>query len=77
MPKTRHRISGVIENDTPQHIIDHEVLGKHLEIIEDDDKALVPELVSLKHAEEIAAKSRQVDSDKNADDADNEDKDDD
>lgn len=62
MPRTRHRISGVEELDTPQHIIDHEHFGKYLELIEDDGtpvKNIVPELVSTKHAKEIAAASRQ------------------
>lgn len=66
MPKTRHRISGVIELDTPQHIIDHPVLGKPLELVGDDDKPLVPELVSVKHADDIAAKSRDIPATKTA-----------
>lgn len=62
MAKTRHRITGVIENNTPQHIIDHPVLGKYLEVIPDDveAKALVPELASKKHAERIATDSKRA-----------------
>lgn len=58
MPKTRHRISGVTEIDTPQHIIDHPVLGKYLEVVDDDAKDIVPELVAPKHAERIALDSK-------------------
>lgn len=63
MAKTRHRISGVVENDTPQHIIDHPVLGKYLEVFDDDAdvKPIAPELVSEKHAERVAAGSKQAD----------------
>lgn len=63
MAKTRHRISGRIENNTPQHIIDHPVLGKYLEVIDEaaEAKAIVPELVSAKHAERIATESKRTD----------------
>lgn len=62
MAKTRHRISGVIEIDTPQHIIDHPVLGKYLEVVEEKDKALEPALISRddSKAVEIAARSKQA-----------------
>lgn len=61
MPRTRNRLNGVIDSDTPQHIIDHEVLGKNLEIVGLDDKPLVPELASKKQAEKIAADSKRSD----------------
>lgn len=47
MPKTRNRRTGVIA-ETQQHIIDHEVLGADLELVDEDEKPLVPELISEK-----------------------------
>lgn len=61
MPKTRHRISGVIENDTPQHLIDHEWYGQFFELVGEDAKPIPAELVSTKHAERIAIDSKRAD----------------
>ncbi len=60
MPRTRNRISGVVSNDTPQREIDHPVLGKYLELIDENDKALVPELIVVEHAEKIASESKRT-----------------
>jgi hypothetical protein len=58
MPKTRHRISGAIDIDTPQHIIDHPVLGKYLEVVDERAKPIPSELVSRSKAETIASESK-------------------
>ena len=58
MPKTRHRLSGAIDIDTPQHIIDHPILGAHLEVVDDDAKPIPAELVSQEHAKRIASDSK-------------------
>lgn len=42
MPRTRHTVSGVVDKNTPEHILDHPVLGKYLEVVEDDAKPLLP-----------------------------------
>lgn len=43
--RTRHTVSGLIDENTPRHIAEHEVLGKYLEIVGTDAKPFVPELV--------------------------------
>lgn len=58
--RTRHRISGAIDENTPRHIVDHPVLGKHLEVVGPDVKPFLPEMhrVSLPEdytADEVAA----------------------
>lgn len=59
MPRTRHRLSGAIDKDTPQHIVDHPVLGKYLELVGPDDKPLVPALAPKgSKAIEIAESSK-------------------
>lgn len=42
MPRTRHTVSGVIDENTPEHIVSHPVLGKYLEVVDDDAKPLLP-----------------------------------
>lgn len=46
--RTRHRISGQIDENTPRHVAEHAVLGKNLEIVSDDAKPYVPELYKAK-----------------------------
>lgn len=60
MTSTRHRISGLVELDTPQHVIDHPVLGKYLEIVDEDAKSIPPEVIQkdIDKAEKIAADSK-------------------
>jgi hypothetical protein len=41
MPLTRHTISGALSVE-PQHIIDHRVFGKFLEVVPEGTKALTP-----------------------------------
>lgn len=58
--RTRHRISGAIDENTPRHIFDHPVLGKHLEEVGPEAKPYLPEMhrVSLPEdytADEVAA----------------------
>ena len=42
MPRTRHTVSGVVDQNTPEHILDHPVLGKYLEVVEEGTKPLLP-----------------------------------
>lgn len=42
--RTRHRVSGKIDEATPRHIAEHEVLGEHLEIVGPDAKPYLPEM---------------------------------
>lgn len=42
MPRTRHTISGVIDENTPEHIVTHPVLGKYLEVVDEDAKPFLP-----------------------------------
>ena len=42
--RTRHRVSGAIDEATPRHIAEHEVLGEHLEIVGPDAKPYLPEM---------------------------------
>lgn len=46
--RTRHRISGQIDENTPRHVAEHKVLGKHLDIVSDEAKPYVPELYKAK-----------------------------
>lgn len=59
MPKTRNRRTGVI-SETQQHIIDHPVLGADLELVADDEKPLVAELISPKTVEKQAEAKRET-----------------
>lgn len=45
---TRHRITGAVDRNTPRHIAEHPVLGRHLDIVPDDAKPYVPELYKAK-----------------------------
>lgn len=42
--RTRHKISGQIDEHTPVHIANHPVLGKNLEIVGPDVKPYLPEM---------------------------------
>jgi hypothetical protein len=42
--RTRHRISGVIDENTPIHIAEHPVLGEYLEVVGPDAKPFLPEM---------------------------------
>lgn len=42
--RTRHKVSGVIEEHTPLHIVTHSVLGEHLEVVGPEAKPFVPEM---------------------------------
>lgn len=42
--RTRHKITGKIEENTPRHLAEHAVLGKHLEIVGPDAKPFLPEM---------------------------------
>ena len=42
--RTRHRVSGAIDENTPRHIAEHPILGAHLDIVDPDAKPFVPEL---------------------------------
>lgn len=44
MARTRHRISGAIDENTPEHILGHPVLGKHLEEVGPNAKPYLPEM---------------------------------
>jgi hypothetical protein len=47
---TRNRRTGQIDKNTPVHLIEHPVLGRDLEIVDDDAKPLVPELININRA---------------------------
>lgn len=38
--RTRHTVSGVIDENTPRHIFEHEVLGKYLVEVDEDGNAV-------------------------------------
>lgn len=42
--RTRHKVSGAIDEATPRHIAEHEVLGKDLEIVGPNVKPYLPEM---------------------------------
>lgn len=44
MPRTRHTVSGVIDENTPEHIVTHPVLGQYLEVVDEDAKPFLPEM---------------------------------
>jgi len=46
--RTRHLISGQIDENTPRHVAEHPILGKHLQIVDSDAKPYVPELYKAK-----------------------------
>jgi len=41
---TRHTISGVVDLNTPEHYLDHPILGEYLERVDEDAKPFTPEL---------------------------------
>jgi hypothetical protein len=43
---TRNRLTGVVDIHTPFHIYDHPVLGANLELVEDDAKPFVADLIN-------------------------------
>lgn len=45
---TRHRISGAVDRNTPRHVAEHPVLGKHLDIVPEGTKPFEPELYKAK-----------------------------
>ena len=42
--RTRHAVSGAIDEATPRNIFEHEVLGKYLEEVGPDAKPYLPEM---------------------------------
>lgn len=42
--RTRHTISGQIDENTPRHIAEHPVLGLHLQVVGPDTKPYLPEM---------------------------------
>jgi hypothetical protein len=42
--RTRHKVSGVIDENTPAHIVEHVELGKYFEIVGPDAKPYLPEM---------------------------------
>lgn len=42
--RTRHRVSGQIDEATPRHLTEHEVLGKQYEVVGPDAKPFLPEM---------------------------------
>jgi hypothetical protein len=42
--RTRHKISGVIDENTPANIVEHDVFGKYLEVVGPDAKPYLPEM---------------------------------
>lgn len=48
--RTRHTVSGVIDESTPVHIFEHPVLGKYLERVDERAKPYVAELHTPREA---------------------------
>lgn len=46
--RTRNRRTGLIDNRTPQHVFDHPILGADLEVIGEEEKPFVAELLTEK-----------------------------
>lgn len=42
--RTRHAISGQIDENTPRHVAEHPVLGRHLQVVGPDAKPFLPEM---------------------------------
>lgn len=51
--RTRHRITGKIDENTQKHIALHPVLGKHLEIVGPDAKPFLPEMHKVPTGEAV------------------------
>lgn len=51
--RTRHKISGKIDENTPKHIALHPVLGRYLEIVDNDAKPFLPEMHKVRVAEDV------------------------
>lgn len=58
MPRTRHTISGVIDENTPEHIVSHPILGKFLEVVDEDAKPLLPVMHKPTPAKVVAVEDR-------------------
>lgn len=64
--RTRHVVSGAIDENTPRNILEHEILGKYLEEVGPDAKPYLPEMhrVTLPadaNKDEIAAAKAAID----------------
>lgn len=55
--RTRHTVSGAIEENTPEHIFEHPVFGRYLEAVGPDAKPFNPILHKPKTVEVEAKKS--------------------
>lgn len=56
--RTRHEISGQIDENTPRHILEHPVLGRHLQVVGPDVKPYLPEMHKTpKNAEEADSRT--------------------
>jgi hypothetical protein len=42
--RTRHKVSGVIDENTPENIVNHAVFGAYLEVVGPDAKPYLPEM---------------------------------
>lgn len=59
--RTRHKISGQIDENTPRHVAEHPVLGRHLEVVGPDVKPFLPEMHKPKIEEKKVALPVDVD----------------
>ena len=53
--RTRHRVSGAIDEATPIHIAEHEILGADLEIVGPNAKPYLPEMHRVTLPEDATA----------------------
>lgn len=65
MPRTRHTVSGVIDENTPEHMLTHPLLGKFLEVVDENAKPLLPVMhrpatVDVKEPVEPSAPSKKI-----------------
>lgn len=56
MTRTRHTVSGVIDENTPDHILSHPVLGKYLIEVDEKAKPLVAVMHRPTTADEVKAR---------------------
>lgn len=60
--RTRHTVSGAIDNNTPVHLLVHPTLGRYLEVVDEDAKPFLPELHKPREARSEG--TNKVDADK-------------
>lgn len=59
MTRTRHTVSGVIDENTPDHILTHPVLGKYLVEVDENAKPLLAVMHRPTTADEVIARAEE------------------